>query len=513
MDIELSASPEDLQKRFFALQTSEDIAELLEIPYDYLIYYLYRVPFEHQYTTFFIPKKSGGTRKITAPISPLKIIQRKLNQVLQAVYIPKPSVHGFVPGRSIVTNAEAHMYKRIQKKKSQKVEKPRNYILNIDLEDFFPSINFGRVRGMFMAVPYKCPERVATVLAQICCAYNELPQGAPTSPIVSNMLCSKLDSQLQRLAQKYRCHYTRYADDITFSTSLLSFPRALATTEYSSQSGYQVVVGPELNVIVEENGFRINRQKVRLQTPDRRQEITGLTVNEFPNVRRQYINQIRAMLYAWKKFGHDNAEERYRELHDNQEYQCPDKLLPSFRSIVRGKIEFLGMVRGKQDRTYLRFLEKLAEVDPEFRANWEMNKIKKGGTNKQVFISYSRKDEDFARKLVNALSNRNIGAWLDVNEISPGENWVNVIQNGLVVCELMLVIISPDSMSSSQVAEEWQYFLSQSKPVIPLLYKNTNTIPYKLDTKQRIDFQEHYEFDSAMDILLRALNRENIASN
>src|SRR5690606_8958560 len=132
--------------------------------------------------------------KLSIPTESLKIIQQKLNQVLQLVYKPKLSTHGFVNNRSIVTNADAH----IKKKKHR-------YILNVDIKDFFPSINFGRVRGMFMAPPYNQPEHVATVLAQICCSNNELPQGAPTSPIVSNMICAQMDSQLQQLAKPHRC--------------------------------------------------------------------------------------------------------------------------------------------------------------------------------------------------------------------------------------------------------------------------------------------------------------------
>ena len=167
-----------------------------------MIYHIYLVQSEKRYKTFDIPKKSGGTRQISTPITALKIIQRKLNQVLQAVYQTKPSVHGFVSSKNVVTNAQNHVKKR--------------YVLNIDLKDFFPSVNFGRVRGMFMATPYGLHPDVATVLAQICCYNNHLPQGAPTSPIITNMICAKMDGQLQRLAKECKATYTRYADDITF---------------------------------------------------------------------------------------------------------------------------------------------------------------------------------------------------------------------------------------------------------------------------------------------------------
>jgi len=347
MSLTLTASNDQLKRRFFALRTPEDVADLLEIDYSQLKYHLYIIKrFKTTYTTFPISKKSGSYREISAPATALKIIQRKLNQVLQQVYQPKPSVHGFTLERSIVTNAEEHTKRR--------------YILNIDLKDFFPSINFGRVRGLFMAVPYNLNASVATVLAQICCFRNELPQGAPTSPVVSNMICAKMDSQLQKSAKQHRCFYTRYADDITFSTHLRTFPAALAKFNSAGEVG----VGNELKRIIDENGFKINPDKVRLQTKYRRQEVTGLTTNEFPNVKRKYVRQIRAMLHAWRKFGLKDAEKEFLNKYDKK-HRSPYKAPPSFRQVVKGKIEFLGMVRGKDDPIYLRFCDQLRKLAPD----------------------------------------------------------------------------------------------------------------------------------------------------
>lgn len=197
----LDLPQEELKRQFEQLKTRQDVARLLQVSDYQLRYHLYICPIDKAYTTFKIPKKSGGHRLITTPQTSLKIIQHKLNQVLSSVYKVKPSVHGFAIEKSIVTNAKIHLKQR--------------YILNLDLQDFFPSINFGRVRGLFIAKPYNCTQEVATILAQICCYNNQLPQGAPTSPIISNMICARLDSQLQKLAKKYWCIYTRYADDIT----------------------------------------------------------------------------------------------------------------------------------------------------------------------------------------------------------------------------------------------------------------------------------------------------------
>jgi len=349
LSIKLAAKAEDLREKFLTLRTARDVAELLEVSYGRLTYHIYKIPEQERYKTFEITKKSGGVRPISAPTTALKILQRKLNQVLSEAYTGKPSVHGFLRKRSILSNARAHLN--------------RKFILNVDLKNFFPTINFGRVRGMFMGIPYKLPEKAATVLAQICCFNNELPQGAPTSPIVSNMICSKMDSELQKLAKKHRCYYTRYADDLTFSTSTQYFPEALARFDSSEK----LQVGLELEKIIIENGFQINSKKIRLRTKSQRQEVTGLTVNEFPNVRRNYIRQIRAMLHAWEKFGLSAAGEEYIRKYDLK-HRNPLQKKPSFEKVLLGKIQFLINVRGKsgeKGKIYRRFAKKLKSLLPD----------------------------------------------------------------------------------------------------------------------------------------------------
>lgn len=219
MSLFLATEPEDLRKQFSLLTTRRDIAKLLEIDISQFVYYLYGIPEERHYCVFMIPKNKTGSREISAPITPIKIIQRKLNQVLQTVYKPSNAVHGYIKGinRGIISNAKPHVKAGV--------------VLNIDLKDFFPYINFGRVQGLFKHAPYNFNDEVSKTLAKICCYKQSLPQGAPTSPIISNMICSRMDRQLSKLARDNDCIYTRYADDITFSCEGNQLPESIAQNE------------------------------------------------------------------------------------------------------------------------------------------------------------------------------------------------------------------------------------------------------------------------------------------
>ncbi len=347
----LTRDRDEIRRLFFELRTRHDVAQLLEVPYMHLVHILYRSPRRYPYSHFTISKKSGGVRAISVPHNSLKLLQAKLNEVLQIVYAAKPAAHGFVAGRSILTNALAHTGKR--------------YVLNIDLEDFFPSVHFGRVRGALMASPYGLTSEPATTIAQLCCTEDGLPQGAPSSPMISNLVCARLDGDLQRLAKKYKCTYTRYADDITFSTTLPRFPGQLASRGSDSWTPGDLEIGQELLGAIESNDFSINRGKCRLQFRDCHQEVTGLTVNKFPNVQRRLVRQVRAMLHAWERYGYDGAEKeyiaRFKRASRNPEYQDP-----SFGRVVRGKLDFIKMVRGGSDPTFRRLWNRLHKLDSSF---------------------------------------------------------------------------------------------------------------------------------------------------
>lgn len=350
LSVHLTRTDDELVQRFSVLSSRQDVAALLEIPDRLLVRILYLRRDPQRYCHFEVRKRDPSrTRRISVPPPALGIIQGKLNKILQLAYKRRGPVHGFVTGRSILTNAIEHVARR--------------WVLNIDLENFFPTINFGRVRGMFMAPPYRVSPPAATVLAQICCADNALPQGAPTSPIVSNMVCGRLDGELLALARRYRCRYSRYGDDLTFSTRQRDFPAALAEVG-DSWIGDHVRVGPALAGAIESNGFRVNGSKTRLQFQDCHQEVTGITVNEFPNIPRALVREIRSMIHAWRRHGLEAAERRFHE-HYAWRDRRPGSPPPSYASVLKGKLEFLRMVRGPEDHIYRKLRSQLHSLDPD----------------------------------------------------------------------------------------------------------------------------------------------------
>lgn len=405
-----------------AIKTFEALAEFLGLRQAQLRFVLYDRKYQ-RYKTFTIPKrKKGEFRTISMPSRALDTIQHRLLELFQDIYQPRESVYGFTHGRSIVENAQYH-------RKGRRIRG----LLNIDLKDFFPSIHLGRVRGLLAAEPYKLDPQVATWIAQLVTTYYGLPQGACTSPIMSNMICNKLDTQLSRLAKKHRCRYTRYADDLVFSTSESKFPPALA---YLDPTTEQLTLSPELvGIITHGNGFVINPDKVKLQTPHQRQEVTGLVVNEFVNVPRQFIREVRAMLHDWDKNGLEKAMTNH--LAKRKKHRSPNKGRLDFRAVVRGKIEFIGMVRGKNDRIYRRFFIKYSRL-MGIAATDLYDKTAKP----DVFISYKREDRPVAEELHRLLTDYGFNVWLDTNAIRGGKQWKTEIFTAIAETACFIALIS-----------------------------------------------------------------------
>ena len=280
------------------LKTKDDLAKLLGFKNArYINYLLYNIQIANLYNSFTIPKKNGGERIIHAPKKELKFLQKKLANVLWECYLEsieskskgknfKTPVlsHAFEKGKSIITNSQIHRNKK--------------YILNIDLKNFFDSFNFGRVRGFFIKDrDFAVTPEIATVIAQIACYQDKLPQGAPSSPIITNLITRILDYRIVKIAKKYRFTYSRYADDMTFSTN-----RELNSNKLRAGKELDNFL-TELEELIISSGFEINPKKTRLSNNMQRQEVTGLVVNKKINVKREYVKNTRAMAFQLYKDG------------------------------------------------------------------------------------------------------------------------------------------------------------------------------------------------------------------
>lgn len=431
-----------IRTAFKNMQTKEDLLQVLNEAKP-LIYGENAVPFElkqltyyanpklgkKRYTEFKIKKKSGAERTIHAPIGGLKSIQKTLSFVLQCVYEPQNAVMGFVRDRSIVDNAKLHVGSR--------------YVYNIDLKDFFPSVDQARVwkclqlkpfnlnsenstvlenikwedfkleylktdepvsvfkrndityintpyGTLFLAnnfdkdkekfviinkktlesnpiqlskekliltnkVPIQSRMEIANIIASLCCTdieverknetgewvkvkRNVLPQGAPTSPVLTNIVCQKLDYLLSGVAKRFGLNYSRYADDITFSSM---------HNVYKPESDFL----NELRRIIAEQNFHIKESKTRLQKEGYRKEVTGLLVNEKANVQKRYIKQLRMFLYYWERYGYEKASSIFLQQYMTEKGHVKNGK-PDMANVISGKLDYLKMVKGAEDYTY-----------------------------------------------------------------------------------------------------------------------------------------------------------------
>lgn len=274
------------QLHFLKAATSlHDLAALLEFKPSAITYILYKMPIENKYHAFDIVKRKGGTRRINAPCPELMLLQRRVCDLLQNCVEQINSehkwqdslAHGFKRRRSIVTNATKH--------------KNRRFVFNVDLENFFGTINFGRVRGFFIKnSDFALQPAVATLIAQIACHENALPQGSPCSPVISNLIGSVLDVRLCALASGLGCTYSRYVDDLSFSTNKKEFPPEVA----KRTEGHAWDIGDKLHDVLNHTGFSVSASKTRMQYCTSRQDVTGLVVNQKVNIRSEYRRAIRA---------------------------------------------------------------------------------------------------------------------------------------------------------------------------------------------------------------------------
>jgi retron-type reverse transcriptase len=271
------------------------------------------------YVKFQVPKRSGGVRTLSAPHATLKRAQHWILEHVVGKFPVTDQAHGFVPGRGILSNATPHVGKAV--------------VVNLDLADFFPSVTFPRVRAVFERHGYsgsvatvfallctECPRTTATYAGttyEVAVGPRGLPQGAPTSPGLSNQVARRFDKRLAGLAAKLGMAYTRYADDLTFSGG----------PEQAEKVGYLLA---RVRHLAAEEGFTVNENKTRVMRRNAAQTVTGVVVNDKPSVSRELVRQLRAILHRAKTEGLDAQNRDGRE---------------NYRAWLDGTISFVAMVR------------------------------------------------------------------------------------------------------------------------------------------------------------------------
>ncbi len=321
------------------------------------------------YKQFDIPKKPSGFRRIAAPMPRLKRIQYWiLDNILGKVAIHN-AAHGFRAGRSIISNAKIHTRSSL--------------VINIDLKNFFPTITYPRVKGLFSALGYS--GQLSTLLALVCTEFDfeevgldgliyfvgrgdrKTPQGAPSSPAVSNLVCRRMDARLHGMAKKLGYQYTRYADDMTFSSR-----------ENPAKNSQQLLW--RCKQIIKDEGFIIHPDKTRIMRKHCQQEVTGLIVNEKISVNRKSLKNFRALLYQILKDGFDGK-------------QWNGKTGVGLADVIQGYAQYIFMIDKEKGRKFLEVVKEIKNKHTVHLVQDNNEKKYKAKTSKQKFREQSAKGD------------------------------------------------------------------------------------------------------------------------
>ncbi|MNH91521.1 reverse transcriptase [compost metagenome] len=429
-----------ISKKNIIINDAHDIATLLEVPVGSLLHLLYKSS-SVKYKRFTIPKKNGGNRTILAPQGGIKILQERARKYLDCFYRPKISAHGFITKKGIYSNAEKHVKKK--------------YVVNVDLKDFFESITFPRIYGVLKKHPFNMGSSAAATFAHLCVHESKLPQGAPTSPVLSNIIASALDKALVRLASKYKMRYTRYADDITFSFNQLP-PEDIAkkiegTDEYE--------LGASFRHVIESNGFKINEAKFRLQKRTERQVVTGLTVNEKVNINRDYVRITRAMIDGWGK-NKGEAASKYFELHNKKPSSNDKDSIERFRNHIYGRLSFIRMIRGPEWPLYLKLSAWMTSNDS--KPTKEGRRAMKAIERFDVFLCHASEDKDgIVMPLYEELLKLGIQAFVDTEYIQWGDSLTEKINGALARSKFVIAVLSSNSVEKKWPLKELHSVLAR----------------------------------------------------
>lgn len=303
------------------LQSKTDLAGFLGLSIEKLDFFVNSSSMYDLYRNKLIPKRNGGYRELLIPRSDLKKVQRIIAKELEKSYNPLPCVHGFVKGRSIQTNAETHIGSQV--------------IAGIDIKDFFPSISSKRVYGLLVSKKLGLTPEVAFCISRLVATPKGLPQGAPSSPLISNMICLGMDKQLMHLSHEYHYQYTRYADDLTFSfKSSFYFYRHFCSEEKLR------LPNKIRNAITDFHGtesFEINEDKSFYSCSFSRQLVTGVVCNQKTNIKREQYRRLRSTLH---RLSNSDIEDAMGCYYGKSIAKLTDAERGIFQAALRGSLNF-----------------------------------------------------------------------------------------------------------------------------------------------------------------------------
>lgn len=324
--------PQSGEFGFLALRTPDDLAAFLDVPLSTLTMFAYKREKDF-YRHFTISKRSGGSRTIDAPTGSLLNIQRKLSDSLYEVYKAPDCAHGFVPKKSIATNAVSHVGHPV--------------LLNLDLKDFFPSITAARIHGLFSHESFGFSPSLVNLLTNLVCYNGRLPQGSPTSPVLSNMICMNLDAKLTDFCYHHKLYYTRYADDIVISS----------TSKRAMQAAYsdsERKVSKRIEALINKAGFQINNKKTHIAYRSDRHTVNGIVVNRKCNYPREEYRSLRVLFHNWETKGWEIAARQYADYLISKKLpsisfldESESPIQAVFVSHVRGRLDFYSMIDSK----------------------------------------------------------------------------------------------------------------------------------------------------------------------
>ena len=313
---------------FLEIETFQQFSNYFGYRSSILSFQLYNLDRSFFYRTFEISKSNGSIRVINAPKGIIKKLQENINLELSKIYKPTSIAKGFYKGSSIVDNAKAHIGKK--------------WIVNLDIKDFFSTITFPRIYGIFKAKPFEFNHKIAGLIANICTYNGVLPQGSPTSPVLSNMIAFKLDRRLIYYTRSNNIDITRYADDITFSSNNYQELNLIV------ENG---LIKKDLNNIFIKNGFLINDNKTRIRYYYNHQEVTGIKVNKKLNIQKFMKYKIRSILHALEKYGEANT---YLEYKRRNNIADTDQTGKELRLYVEGLLAYVKMILGKDASFFIK---------------------------------------------------------------------------------------------------------------------------------------------------------------